>query len=252
MGAIANGIALHSNFVPYTATFLIFSDYMRPAIRLAALMQTHVIFIFTHDSIGLGEDGPTHQPIEHLMSLRAIPGLTVIRPSDANETAVAWKVAMEQKHPVVLIFTRQKLPVLDPHTTPIEDGVPRGAYIAAEASSGTPDIILIATGSEVHLALSSRDALQDRGIQTRVVSMPSWELYERQSVDYQLHVLPPEVPKVAIEAGVTLGWSKYVGSRGDVIGLNRFGASAKGDIVYSELGFNVENVVSRVMKLLDK
>ncbi len=252
MGAIANGIALHSNFIPYAATFLIFSDYMRPAIRLAALMQTHVIFIFTHDSIGLGEDGPTHQPIEHLMSLRAIPGLTVIRPSDANETAIAWKVAIEQKRPVVIILTRQKLPVLDPHTTPIEDGVQRGAYIAAEASSDTPDIILIATGSEVHLALSSRDALQDRGIHTRVVSMPSWELYEQQSADYQLQVLPPEVQKVAIEAGVTLGWSRYVGSRGDVIGLNRFGASAKGDIVYAELGFNVENVVSRVMKLLAK
>ncbi len=252
MGAITNGIALHSNFIPYAATFLIFSDFMRPAIRLAALMQTHVIFIFTHDSIGLGEDGPTHQPIEHLMSLRAIPGLTVIRPSDANETAIAWKVAMEQKQPTALILTRQKLPVLDPRAIPIEEGVPRGAYIVAEANSGTPDIIIIASGSEVHLAISTRDTLQERGIQTRVVSMPSWELYERQSIDYQSQVLLPNVPKVAIEAGVTLGWSKYVGPQGDVIGLNRFGASAKGDIVYAELGFNVENVVRRVMELLKK
>jgi transketolase len=250
MGAIANGIALHSNFIPYTATFLIFSDYMRPAIRLAAIMQTHVIFIFTHDSIGLGEDGPTHQPVEHLMSLRAIPGLTVIRPCDANETALAWKVAIEQNGPVALILTRQKLPVLDPHTIPIEEGVPRGAYIVVEASSGAPDIILVATGSEVHLALSSQDALKQKGIQARVVSMPSWELFELQSVDYQLKVLPPEVPKMAIEAGVTQGWSMYVGSRGDVIGLDRFGASAPGDIVYSELGFNVKHVVSRVMKLV--
>jgi transketolase len=252
MGAIANGIALHSNFIPYTATFLIFSDYMRPAIRLAALMQTHVIFIFTHDSIGLGEDGPTHQPVEHLMSLRAIPGLTVIRPSDANETAIAWQVAIEQKRPVALVLTRQQLPVLDSRVIPIKKGVPRGAYVVAEASSGTPEIIIIATGSEVHLALSSREMLQERGIQTRVVSMPSWELYEQQSVDYQLQVLLPDIPKVAIEAGVTLGWSRYVGSRGDVIGLNRFGASAKGDIVYTELGFNVKNVVNRVMKLLVK
>jgi transketolase len=232
MGAIANGIALHSNFIPYTATFLIFSDYMRPAIRLAALMQTHVIFIFTHDSIGLGEDGPTHQPVEHLMSLRAIPGLTVIRPSDANETAIAWKIAIEQKQPMAIILTRQKLPVLDPLTTPTEDGVPRGA--------------------EVHLALASRNALQERGIRTRVVSMPSWKLYEQQSPDYHSQILPPDVPKVAIEAGVTLGWSKYVGSQGDVIGLNRFGASGKGDIIYAELGFNVDNVVNRVMRLLKK
>jgi transketolase len=213
-------------------------------------MQTHVIFIFTHDSIGLGEDGPTHQPVEQLMSLRMIPGLTVIRPCDANETAVAWKIAIEQKRPVALILSRQKLPVLDPHTIPIEKGVPRGAYIVDDASSGIPDIILIATGSEVHLALSSQDVLSEKGIQVRVVSMPSMELYEQQSTAYQLKVLPPEIPKLVIETGVTLGWSKYVGSRGDIIGLNRFGASAPGNIVYTELGFSVKNVVSRVMKLL--
>ena len=195
---------------------------------------------------------PTHQPVEHLMSHRAIPGLTVIRSSDANETAIAWKIAIEQKQPLALILTRQKLPVLDPHTTPIEDGVPRGAYIVAESSNGTPDIILIASGSEVHLALSSRNALQERGIRTRVVSMPSWELYEQQSPDYRSYILPPDVPKVAIEAGVTLGWSKHVGSQGDIIGLNHFGASAKGDVVYAELGFNVENVVNRVLRLLKK
>jgi transketolase len=252
MGAIANGIALHSNFIPYTATFLVFSDYMRPAIRLAALMQTHVIFIFTHDSIGLGEDGPTHQPIEQLMSLRTIPGLTIIRPCDANETSISWKLAIEKRRPVVLVFTRQKLPVLDPKKFHISEGVSHGAYILAEAESGSPEIILVATGSEVHLALSSREALQKKGISVRVVSMPSWELFEEQSVEYKLKVLPPELPKLAIEAGVTLGWSKYVGPKGYTIGLNRFGASAPGEIVYAELGFNVKNVTKQVVRLLEK
>ena len=250
MGAIANGMALHSNFIPYTATFLVFSDYMRPPIRLAALMKTHVVFIFTHDSIMLGQDGPTHQPIEQLMSLRTIPGLTVIRPADANETAMAWQMAIDRKGPTVLIFTRQKLPILDPAKYTIRDGVPRGAYILSEAESGKPDIILIATGSEVHLALASSKELKIEGIEARIVSMPSWELFEEQTVEYKLKVLPPELPKLAIEAGVSLGWGKYVGDKGDVIGLDRFGASAPGKVVYEQFGFTVKNVVNRAKRLL--
>lgn len=250
MGAIANGMALHSNFIPYSATFLIFSDYMRPAIRLAALMQTHVIFIFTHDSIGLGEDGPTHQPVEQLMSLRAVPGLTVLRPADANETAIAWRIAIERKGPVVLVFTRQKLPVLDPKRYPIREGVPRGAYPLAKPELGDPDIVLIATGSEVHLALASLKELENKGVKAQVVSMPSWELFEEQTEEYRRRMLPPDLPKLAIEAGSTLGWGTYIGYNGDVIGLDRFGASAPGNVVYEKLGFNVDNVVKRALELL--
>ncbi len=213
-------------------------------------MKTHVIFIFTHDSVGLGEDGPTHQPVEQLMSLRAIPGLTVIRPADANETAMAWQMAIDKKGPTVLIFTRQKLPILDPEKYPIRDGVPKGAYILSEAESGKPDIILIATGSEVHLALASSKELRIKGMEARVVSMPSWELFEEQTAEYKQKVLPPELPKLAIEAGVTLGWGKYVGDKGDTIGLDRFGASAPGKIVYEKFGFNINNVVNRAQKLL--
>jgi transketolase len=252
MGAIANGMALHSSFIPYTATFFVFSDYMRPAIRLAALMQTHVIFIFTHDSIALGEDGPTHQPIEHLMSLRAIPGLTVIRPADANETAAAWKVGVERKSPIALVLTRQKLPILDIEQYPITDGVPHGAYILTDTEEKKPDIILIATGSEVHLALNASKQLMREGFQVRVVSMPSWELFEEQPTNYKNNVFPIDVPKLALEAGISLGWHKYVGEQGDVIGLNRFGASAPGKIVYDKLGFNVDNVVKRAHVLLTK
>jgi transketolase len=252
MGAIANGIALHSNFIPYTATFLVFSDYMRPAIRLAALMQTHVIFIFTHDSIALGEDGPTHQPIEHLTSLRAIPGLTVIRPADANETEMAWRLAIVRKKPTVLVFTRQKLPILNSKNYPIKQGVPRGAYVLVEADSGHPDLILIATGSEVKLALSSRKKLKEKGIDSRVVSMPSWEIFEEQETEYKNQILPPKLPKLALEAGVTLGWNKYVGDKGDVIGLNQFGKSAPGNIVYNNLGFNIDHVVECALKIINR
>jgi transketolase len=250
MGAIANGMALHSHFIPYTATFLIFSDYMRPAIRLAALMKNHVIFVFTHDSIGLGEDGPTHQPVEQLMSLRTIPHLTVIRPADANETSVAWAVAVERKGPVVLAFSRQKLPILDPKKYPIKEGVPKGAYILSDTNVGEPHIILIATGSEVHLALATQNELKKKGINSRVVSMPSWKLFEEQSNNYKKYLFPTNVPKLALEAGVTLGWYKYIGSKGDVIGLNRFGASAPGKVVYEKLGFNLENVVNRALEVL--
>jgi transketolase len=252
MGAIANGLALHSNFITYTATFLVFSDYMRPAIRLAALMRNHVIFIFTHDSIGLGQDGPTHQPIEQIMSLRAIPGLTVFRPADANETSVAWGIAIERDGPSVLIFSRQKLPILDYNRYPIKEGVPRGAYILAKTETRKPDILLLATGSEVHLALSSREALIKKGIEARVISMPSWEVFEEQSAEYKNCVLPPDIPKISIEAGVTLGWNKYLRPTGKAIGLNRFGASAPGEIVMDKLGFNVNNVVNQVLDLLNR
>ncbi|MBI3753921.1 MAG: transketolase [Deltaproteobacteria bacterium] len=248
MGGIVNGISLHRGVIPYGSTFLIFSDYMRPAIRLAALMQTHSIFIFTHDSIGLGEDGPTHQPVEQLMSLRLIPGFTLLRPADANETLAAWKIALKRRRPVALALTRQKLPILDSKKYPIDEGVPKGGYILAD--SGQADIILIATGSELHLILSAREGLLKQGIKVRVVSMPSWELFNEQTEEYRNSVLSPNIPKLAVEAGSPLGWKGYVGDKGDVIGLNRFGASAPGNTVLETLGLSVENVVKRAMKLL--
>ncbi len=251
MAAIVNGIALHGGALPYGATFLIFSDYMRPALRLAALMQTHSIFIFTHDSIGLGEDGPTHQPVEHLMSLRVIPGLTVIRPADANETAMAWKIAVSHGGPVCLALSRQKLAVLDPILFPVLDGSLRGAYILSESKSEAPEIVLIATGSEVGLALKAQTELESRGVSARVVSMPSWEIFDEQTLEYKNSVLPQDVPRLAIEAGSTLGWWKYVGCGGGVIGLDRFGASAPGSVALEKLGFTVENVVNQAIKLVE-
>ena len=250
MGAIANGIALHSHFIPYTATFLVFSDYMRPPIRLASIMQTHVIFLFTHDSIAMGEDGPTHQPIEQMMSLRAIPGLTVIRPADANETSAAFKLAIERKSPTALILTRQGLPILNPEKNTIDDGVAHGAYVLSEPKTGRFNIILIGTGSEVSLILEAKKALESQGITTRVVSMPSWELFEQQTPEYRRMVLPKDIPKLAVEAGATLGWRKYVGESGDIIGIDRFGASAPGKVVYEKLGFSIKNIVSHALKIL--
>lgn len=252
MGAIAVGMAAHGGLIPYTATFLIFSDYMRPPIRLAALSGHHVIFVFTHDSVGVGEDGPTHQPVEQTMSLRAVPDLTVIRPADGNETVAAWKLAIEMKRPVALILTRQNVPALDPGEFPIESGVRRGAYVL-KSGGERPDIILIATGSEVHLALEASDILAGKGIKARVVSMPSWELFAQQTPSYRDEVLPPAVRKrLAIEAGVTLGWRRWVGDEGDVIGIDRFGASAPGNVVMEKYGFSVENVVSRAFALLGR
>lgn len=250
MGAIANGMALHGGVIPYVSTFLVFSDYMRPSIRLASMMQTKVIYIFSHDSIAIGEDGPTHQPVEQLMSLRAIPGLTVLRPADANETAEAWRIAIKERGPVAILLTRQGLPILDPERYPIREGVRRGAYIFLESGRKEPDIILIGTGSEVHLLLSAAEALKKRGIESRVVSMPSWELFERESPQYKATLLPPHIPKLAVEAGVKRGWREYVGEKGDVIGLDRFGASAPGKVVYANLGFTVEHVIERAMGLL--
>lgn len=251
MGSIANGIALHGGILTFVGTFLVFSDYMRPSLRLAAMSHAHTIFVFTHDSVGIGEDGPTHQPVEHLMSLRLIPGLTVIRPADANETTEAWRLAIAHEGPVALALTRQKLPILDPQHYPIAAGVPRGAYVLSEEKGDEPDIVLIATGSEVHLALNVQVELFDQGIKARVVSMPSWELFDKQSVDYQQTVLPPEVPKLAIEVGSSQGWYKYVGISGDVIGLDRFGASAPGNTVMENFGFGVKSVLARAIKLVN-
>jgi len=246
MGAIANGLALHGGVMPYVATFLIFSDYLRPSLRLAALMGVKVIYLFTHDSIGLGGDGPTHQPVEHLMSLRAIPNLLLLRPADANETAQAWEVAVKhQGGPVVLALSRQDLPYLA-----IPQGVvAKGAYVLAE-SSGPLRLVLVATGSEVALALAAKEALERDGSGTRVVSMPSWELFDRQDAAYRAAVLPEGVPRLALEAGATLGWSKYLGSKGTVIGVDRFGASAPGEVVMAQYGFNVESVLQTAKELL--
>jgi transketolase len=253
MGAVVNGMALHGGVRPYGATFLIFSDYMRPALRLSALMDAHSTFIFTHDSIGLGEDGPTHQPVEHLASLRAIPNFTVIRPADANETAEAWRVAMQRRGPVALILTRQKLPILDQERYPAASGLAKGAYVLSD-TDGKPDMLLIATGSEVALALQAQEKLAaDKGIKARVISMPSWELFEEQSQEYRDSVLSKDVPlRLAIEAGSPQGWKQWVGDRGDIIGVDRFGASAPGDEVLSHYGFNVDNVVARAVALVDK
>lgn len=245
MAAIINGMTMHGGVIPYGGTFLVFSDYARPAIRLAALMGAHSIFVFTHDSIALGEDGPTHQPVEHLMSLRAIPGLTVFRPADANETAQCWKAAIGRKGPAVLALTRQNLPVLDPALHGTAEGVSRGAYIVREAGDNTaePALVLLATGSEVNLALEAAGVLEDKGIPTRVVSMPSWEIFEEQPEEYRLKILPAAAPRLAIEAGITTGWERYTHNPRAVIGLDRFGASAPGPVAYDRLGFNIENVV---------
>jgi transketolase len=252
MGAILNGLAAHGGALPFGATFLIFSDYMRPPIRLAALMGLHVIYVFTHDSIALGQDGSTHQPVEQLAALRAIPDLTVIRPGDANETAVAWRVALEAgDHPVALVLTRQNVPTLDRAQFGKADGLRRGAYVLADAPNGRPDVILIASGSEVGLIMAARQTLQDRKVLARVVSMPSWELFDAQPRSYRDEVLlPPIHARLAVEAGASLGWHRYVGDRGDVLSVDRFGASAPGDVMMREYGFTVENVCKRTLALL--
>jgi transketolase len=254
MGAILNGMALSGALVPYAGTFLIFSDYMRPPIRLAALMGLRTVYVFTHDSIGLGEDGPTHQPVEQLATLRAIPGLTVIRPADAGETAAAWKLALGQgSGPVALSLTRQKVPVLDVAPALVETGVAKGAYIVTGVEDGAPDIIIIATGSEVHLALGAALELQDKGVRARVVSMPSCELFDAQDEDYRNSVLPPDVrTRLVVEAGSTMGWHRYAGDSGAVIGIDRFGASAPATVLFEKFGFTVENVAKRALELVEK
>ena len=257
MGSTLTGISLNGGLIPYGGTFMTFSDYMRPAIRLAALSEVQVIYVFTHDSIGLGEDGPTHQPVEHLAALRSIPHLFVIRPADPAEVSEAWRMAILRRNgPTALALTRQKVNLIDRNKFAAASGLRKGAYVLAEATtpdgaSTTPELILIATGSEVSLALEARERLQTEVVPTRVVSMPCWELFEEQSKDYRDEVLPPSISKrVAVEAGVPQGWDRYVGPSGVVVGLDRFGASAPGEVVMRELGFTVENVVSKARGLL--
>ncbi len=255
MGAILNGMAAYGGLIPYGATFLTFSDYMRPAVRLASLMDLQVLFIFTHDSIGLGEDGPTHQPIEHIASLRAIPHLIVIRPADANETAVAWKVAIElHKKPIAFILTRQAVPTLDRNQYASAEGLRKGAYILADPQGGQkPNLILIATGSEVNLIVGAQQKLAEQKIYARLVSMPSWELFEMQSQEYKESVFPSDIKaRLAVEAGVPQGWERYVGDKGVIIGIERFGASAPGNIIMKEYGFTVDNVVKQAKELMQK
>ncbi|MGW8283424.1 MAG: transketolase [Gemmatimonadota bacterium] len=251
MCAACSGMALHGGIRPFAATFLVFTDYARPAIRLAALMEQPVIYVMTHDSIGLGEDGPTHQPIEHLASLRAIPGLRVIRPADANETVQAWRVAMSRTDgPTLLALSRQKLPVVTPAKS---GGTARGAYILADAGNGRPDLLLIATGSEVSIALEVRSVLVDRGIHSRVVSMPSWELFREQEVAYRNEVLPPHVKRrISIEAGCTQGWREWIGDTGISIGIDSFGASAPAGELFERFGLSVDAIVRRAEAMLEE
>ncbi|MEW5913213.1 MAG: transketolase [Thermodesulfobacteriota bacterium] len=253
MAAMVNGMALHGGVISYGATFFVFADFMRPALRLSAIMGCHSIWVFTHDSIGVGEDGPTHQPVEHLMSLRAMPGFTLLRPAEGNETAAAWRVALQHREgPVALVLTRQKLPCLDPAAYPMAAGVAKGAYVLSDCA-GAPQLLLIATGSEVTLALAAQAKLAQAGVAARVVSMPSWELFAAQDQAYRNSVLPPAIKaRLAIEAGATLGWERWVGDSGAVIGLDRFGESAPGPTVMDKLGFNLDNVTKTALKLVGK
>ena len=248
MCAAVNGIAAHGGLIPFGSTFFVFSDYAKPAIRLAALMQVHSLFIFTHDSIALGEDGPTHQPIEQLLGLRAIPGLTDFRPADANETAAAWRLALERKRPSFFALSRQDLPVIDPAGHDVYAGVSKGAYVLEDAAN--PQVVLIGSGSEVWPVVEAAKLLAAEGIRARVVSFPSWKIFEEQTAEYKASVLPAGVPRLAVEAGATLGWWKYVGLDGDVIGLDRFGASAPGPKVLAELGFGADSVAARAKRLV--
>ncbi len=253
MGAILNGISLHKGIIPYGGTFLIFSDYMRPALRLAALMEQPVIFIFTHDSIFLGEDGPTHQPIEHLSTLRAIPNLTVIRPADAQETVCAWQVALEQREgPVALILTRQKLPVIDRTKLGSRPSdISRGAYILAGIDVKVPNVLLLSSGSEIHLALGVYNRLFAEGISSRVINMASWGLFERQSDEYKESILPKNLTlRISIEAASPFGWERYTGNSKHIFGINRFGASAPYNVLAEKFGFTVDDLTRKVMDII--
>jgi len=251
MGSVMNGIALTDGMIPYGGTFMIFSEYMRPAIRMAALMGIRPIYVFTHDSIGLGEDGPTHQPVEQLAALRAIPNITVLRPADAAETAEAWRTAIEHRTgPIAMALTRQKLPLIDRNAYAPAANFARGAYVLAD-SSPAPELILIGTGSELQYALGAYEALKAEGAPVRLVSMPSWELFERQSKAYRDSVFPAGVKKrIAVEAGVPMGWSSYVGDAGEVIGMTTFGLSAPYETLYEHFGFTVKNVLERAKAML--
>jgi len=251
MGAIVNGIAAHGGILPYGATFLVFSDYMRGSLRLSALSEYHVIWVFTHDSIGVGEDGPTHQPVEHTTSLRAIPDLVTIRPGDANETVYAWRYAVEHKGPVALVLSRQKMPTIDRDIFADASDLDKGAYVLADMGDGDPELILMASGSELDLILRAAGSLAAEGINVRVVSFPSWELFEQQALSYRQQVLPISIKcRLAVEAGVTLGWERWVGDQGRIIGINNFGASAPGNIVMEKFGFSVPNVIEEALALL--
>ena len=246
MGSVMNGMAQHRGVLPVGGTFFVFSDYMRPAVRLAALTEAHVIYSWTHDSIGLGEDGPTHQPVEHLASLRAMPGLSIVRPADANETAQAWRAAVEANGPVGLVLTRQDVPVLAETAERAEGGVERGAYVLAD-SDGPPDIVLVGTGSEVQHCLAAAATLGGSGVTARVVSFPCWDWFEQQADDYRAGVFPPGVPVLSMEAGSTFGWDRYAD---DAIGIDHFGASAPGAVVMEKFGFTADHVVERARALL--
>ncbi len=251
MCAMVNGMAAHGGIIPYGSTFFVFSDYAKPAIRLAALMQVHSIFVFTHDSIGLGEDGPTHQPVEQLTMLRAVPHLTDFRPADANETSAVWGLALERKGPSFMALSRQDLPLLDPVKQRVFEGVRRGAYIV-EQGGDSPDVLIVGTGAELWPAVRAAEQLKKDGIVARVVSMPSTHIFDEQSESYKASIFPDHLPKLAIEAGATLGWWKYVGRDGDVIGLDRFGASAPGATALEKLGFGADNVVARAKALVER
>ena len=252
MGAIVNGMAVHGGFIPFGATFLAFADYMREPIRLSALSHYPSIWVFTHDSIGVGEDGPTHQPVEHLATLRAIPQLVVIRPADANETAVAWKVAVERRHgPTVLALTRQNVPTLDRSLFSPADGLENGAYVLADLGEGDPELILMASGSEVSLIIAAGLQLAAEAVAVRLVSFPSWELFDAKDPGYRESVLPTMVKsRMAVEAGVSMGWERWVGEKGTILGIDRFGASAPSDVVYREYGLTIENIVKRALQLV--
>jgi transketolase len=252
MAAVVNGMAYHGGVIPFGATFLVFSDYLRPALRLAAVSHLGSIWVFTHDSIGVGEDGPTHQPVEHLAALRAIPNLVVLRPADANEVREAWKIAIENRHrPTALVLTRQPVPTLERSVYAPADGVRRGAYVLADLGRGKPQAILMASGSEVALIVQAGQHLAEQGVAVRLVSFPSWELFAEQDAAYQDAVLPPDVlARVAVEAGVPQGWHRWVGTVGRVLGLDRYGVSAPANMVFEKLGFTVENVVTTTTALL--
>jgi transketolase len=254
MGGILNGMALSHNLVPYGATFLVFSDYMRPAMRMAALMKLQVIYVFTHDSVAVGEDGPTHQPVEQLAALRAIPNLVVVRPADANETVFAWKLALSrQDGPTALILSRQKVPIIDQSRFSSPEGLLRGGYVLAQSPQGTPQVLILATGSEVHVALAAYENLIRQGVAVRLVSMPSWEVFEAQDPDYRKEVLPAGVKaRVSIEAGVSMGWERYVGSEGKVISVDRFGASAPGNVVLEKFGLTAQTIIAAVSEMIEK
>ena len=252
MGSAVNGMAAHGGILPFSATFFTFSDYMKPAIRLGALSHLKVVYVFTHDSIGLGEDGPTHEPVEQLAALRGVPNLTVIRPADPNETSEAWSFAVQHDGPTVLVLTRQVVPHLD-RSSAKDPAVAKGAYILAEAEGGAPDVILMGTGSEVQLCVEARKRLEKYGVKARVVSMPSWELFLAQDEAYRESVLPKRIKaRVTVEAASPLGWHRWAGDEGAVIGLERFGASAPGEVVLQHLGFTPEHVTSEALRVLGR